>query len=162
CCETASALVCGFLILRLSNFVPIQKFGLLTTITIAAALVNDLVLLPALLATKRIITLWDLLYLRLGKDPHKTIPLFDGLRPSQAKIVTLMGELKKFSKGQHVIRTGDKGDEMYLLLTGAADVIINPMTHAKRVRTLQRGDVLGEMELICDSVRITHVLTKTG
>ena len=154
----STALGLGFLTLLFSNFVPIQKFGLLTTITIAAALVNDLVLLPALLATTRIITLWDLLYLRLGKDPHKTIPLFDGLRPSQAKIVTLMGELKKFSKGQHVIRTGDKGDEMYLLLTGAADVIINPMTQAKRVRTLQRGDVLGEMALIGDHVRTADVV----
>jgi CRP-like cAMP-binding protein len=69
-----------------------------------------------------------------------------------------MGELKKFSKGQHVIRTGDKGDEMYLLLTGAADVIINPMTQAKRVRTLQRGDVLGEMALIGDHVRTADVV----
>jgi len=154
----SAALGLGFLTLLFSNFVPIQKFGLLTAITIAAAFVNDLVLLPALLATTRIITLWDLLYLKLGKDPEKTIPLFDGLRPSQAKIVTLMGELKKFSKGQHVIRTGEKGDEMYLLLTGAADVIINPTTQAKRVRTLQRGDVLGEMALIGDHVRTADVV----
>jgi len=154
----STALGLGFLTFLFSNFVPIQKFGLLTAITIAAAFVNDLVLLPALLATTRIITLWDLLYLRLGKDPQKTIPLFDGLRPSQAKIVTLMGELKKFSKGQHVIRTGERGDEMYLLLSGAADVIINPTTQAKRVRTLQRGDVLGEMALIGDHVRTADVV----
>ncbi len=154
----SAALGLGFLTLLFSNFVPIQKFGLLTSITIAAALVNDLVLLPALLATTRIITLWDLLYLKLGKDPHKTIPLFDGLRPSQAKIVTLMGELKKFAKGEHIIRTGEKGEEMYLLLTGAADVIINPTTQARRVRTLQRGEVLGEMALIGDHVRTADVV----
>jgi hypothetical protein len=43
-----------------------------------------------------VITLWDVLYLKLGRDPHKTIPLFAGLRPFQAKIVTLMGELKTY------------------------------------------------------------------
>jgi predicted RND superfamily exporter protein len=151
-------LVLGFLTLGTSNFVPIQAFGLLSAATIVIGVIGELLLLPAMLATTRIITLWDLLYLKLGKDPHKTIPLFDGLRSYQAKIVTLMGELKKFPKGQHVIRTGDTGNEMYLLLSGAADVIINPTTQAKRVRTLQRGDVLGEMALIGDHVRTADVV----
>ena len=56
------------------------------------------------------------------------------------------------------MRTGDKGEEMYLLLTGAADVIINPTTQAKRVRTLQRGEVLGEMALIGNHVRTADVV----
>lgn len=151
-------LVLGFLTLGTSNFVPIQEFGLLSAATIVIGVIGELLLLPALLATTRIITVWDLLNLKLGNDPHKTIQLFAGLRPLQARIVTLMGELKKFPKGQHVIRTGDKGDEMYLLLSGVADVIINPTTQAKRVRTLQRGDVLGEMALIGDHVRTADVV----
>jgi len=151
-------LVLGFLTLGTSTFVPIQEFGLLSSATIVIGVIGELLLLPALLATTRIITVWDLMYLKLGKDPQKTIPLFDGLRPSQAKIVTLMGELKKFAKGQHVIRTGEKGEEMYLILTGAADVIINPTTQAKRVRTLERGAVLGEMALIGDHVRTADVV----
>jgi predicted RND superfamily exporter protein len=151
-------LVLGFLTLGTSNFVPIQAFGLLSATTIVIGVIGELLLLPALLATTRIITLWDLLYLKLGKDPHKTIPLFAGLRSSQAKLVTLMGELKKFPKGQHIIRTGDTGNEMYLLLSGAADVIINPTTQARHVRTLQRGDVLGEMALIGDHVRTADVV----
>jgi predicted RND superfamily exporter protein len=151
-------LVLGFLTLGTSRFVPIQAFGLLSAATIVIGVIGELLLLPALLATTRIITLWDLLYLKLGKDPHKTIPLFDGLRSHQAKIVTLMGELKKFPKGQHIIRTGDSGNEMYLLLSGAADVIINPKTQARRVRTLRRGDVLGEMALIGNHVRTADVV----
>jgi len=151
-------LLLGFLTLGTSGFVPIQEFGLLSAATIVIGVVGELLLLPALLATTRIITVWDLLNLKLGQDPHKTIQLFDGLRPLQARIVTLMGELKKFPKGQHIIRTGDTGKEMYLLLSGGADVIINPTTQAKRVRTLQRGDVLGEMALIDDHVRTADVV----
>jgi predicted RND superfamily exporter protein len=154
----SALLVLGFLTLGTSTFVPIQEFGLLSSATIVIGVIGELLLLPALLTTTRIITVWDLMYLKLGKDPQKTIPLFDGLRPSQAKIVTLMGELKKFAKGQHVIRTGEKGEEMYLILAGAADVIINPTTQAKRVRTLERGDVLGEMALIGDHVRTADVV----
>ena len=148
----------GFLTLGTSTLVPLQEFGLLSAATIVVGVIGELLLLPAMLATTRIITVWDLLNLKLGKDPHKTIPLFEGLRPLQARIVTLMGELKKFAKGQHIIRHGEKGEEMYLLLSGAADVIINPNTQPRRARTLQRGDVLGEMALIGDHIRTADVL----
>jgi len=154
----STALGLGFLTLLFSNFVPIQKFGLLTAITIAAAFVNDLVLLPALLATTRIITLWDLLYLKLGKDPHKTIGLFEGLRPSQAKIVTLMGELKAFPHGQPIIRQGERGDEMYVIINGTADVFLNSSVQRRRVRQLKRGDVFGEMGLIGQHERTADVI----
>ncbi len=156
----SAALGLGFLTLLFSNFVPIQKFGILTAITIAAAFVNDLVLLPALLATTRIITLWDVAALRLGKDPHKTIPLFAGLRPSQAKIVTLMGKLKTYAPGQPIIQQGEIGDEMYILITGTADVFINPDVQRKLVRTLTRGDVFGEMGLIRHHQRAADVIAK--
>jgi CRP-like cAMP-binding protein len=148
----------GFLTLLFSNFVPIQKFGLLTTITIVAAFVNDLVLLPALLATTRIITVWDLLYLKLGKDPHKTIGLFAGLRPAQAKIVTLMGELKTFPHGQAIIRKGDVGNEMYVMINGTADVFLTSDTQRRRVRQMKRGDVFGEMGLIGHHERTADVI----
>jgi hypothetical protein len=154
----SAALGLGFLTLLFSNFVPIQKFGLLTTITIAAAFVNDLVLLPALLATTRIITVWDLLYLKLGKDPHKTIGLFAGLRPSQAKIVTLMGELKTFPQGQPIIRRGEMGDEMYVMVSGTADVFLPSATQSRRVRQLKRGNVFGEMGLIGHHERTADVI----
>ena len=136
----------------------IQKFGFLTALTMAAAFVNDLVLLPALLATTRIITLWDLLYLKLGKDPHKTVGLFKGLRPSQAKIVTLMGELKAFSQGQHIVRQGEIGTEMYVLINGTADVILNASDHPRHLNTLGRGDVFGEMGLIRHHERTADVI----
>jgi predicted RND superfamily exporter protein len=154
----SAALGLGFLTLLFSNFVPIQKFGVLTAITIAAAFVNDLVLLPALLATTRIITLWDVIALRLGEDPHRTIPLFSGLRPSQAKIVTLMGELKTFPRGKPIIREGEIGDEMYVLIKGTANVFINSSTQRRMVRTLRRGDVFGEMGLIRHNERTADVV----
>ena len=45
--------------------------------------VSNVVLLPALLAQTRIVTLWDLLFVKFGKDPHKTVRLFHGLRRAQ-------------------------------------------------------------------------------
>jgi predicted RND superfamily exporter protein len=153
-----AALGLGFMVFFFSSFVPIQKFGFLSALTVAVAFVNDLVLLPALLATTRIITLWDLLYLKLGKDPDKTIGLFEGLRPSQAKIVTLMGELKVFPDGQAIVRQGELGNEMFVIIGGKAEVRVNVNGHSRVVRELNRGDVFGEMGLIRHHVRTADVV----
>jgi len=154
----STALGLGFMVFLFSNFVPIQKFGFLTALTVAVAFVNDLMLLPALLATTRIITLWDLLYLKLGKDPHKTIGLFEGLRPSQAKLVTLMGELKVFPDGEAIVRQGELGNEMFVLIGGKAEVRVNINNQSRKVGELNRGDVFGEMGLIRHHKRTADVV----
>src|SRR5262249_6144266 len=113
---TTIALFFGFLTFALSSFVPIQNFGTLAGITMATALCVNLVMLPTLLTTTKIITLWDLLGVKLGSDPARTIPLFAGLRPAQARIVVLMGELRRFRPGETIVRKGERGDEMYVII----------------------------------------------
>lgn len=154
----SSALGLGFMVLTFSSFVPIQTFGFLTALTVITTLVNDLVLLPTLLGTTRIITLWDLLYLKLGRDPHKTIGLFEGLRPSQAKIVALMGDLRKFPRGQAIIHQGESGNEMFVLITGGAEVRLNVDGHSRVLRQVGRGDVFGEMGLVRHHNSIADVI----
>src|SRR5207247_874927 len=93
----------------------------LAGVAMATSLGANLVLLPALLATTKIITLWDLLGVKLGDDPAQTIPLFAGLRPSQARIVVLMGELRHFQPGEAIVRRGERGDEMYVIIAGTIE-----------------------------------------
>jgi hypothetical protein len=155
---TTSALLLGFLVFGLSSFVPIRDFGLLTAVTLAISLVANLALLPALLATSKIITLWDLVGVRLGEEPTRTIPMFEGLRPSQARVVVLMGEVRRFEPGQHVIRQGEEGKEMYVLLNGKADVLVGGEAAKQRIAQLGRGDVCGEMGLVRHNLRGADVV----
>ncbi len=145
---TTVALALGFLTFAFSSFIPIQDFGRLSSVTMVTALGANLVLLPALLATVKIITLWDLLGVKLGEDPARTIPLFAGLRPSQARVVTLMGDLKRFKPGQAIVRQGERGDDMYVIINGLADVWIGDGRGRQRIAEMQRGDVFGEMGLV--------------
>jgi uncharacterized protein len=149
----------GFLVLSVSTFVPIQEFGWLSAVTIVVGTASELVLLPALLATTKIITLWDVLYLKLGPEPHRTIPLFASLRPMQAKIVALMASLRSYPAGTPVVRQGDVGQEMFVIINGRADVFVNVNGHAQRVRGLGRGDVFGEMGLIRRHERTADVIS---
>jgi uncharacterized protein len=141
--------------------VPIQDFGKLSSITMATALGANLVLLPALLATFKIITIWDLLGVKLGQDPARTIRLFEGLRPSQARVVVLMGDLRKFAPGQAVVRQGERGDEMYVIIQGAAEVWLAANGDRRQIANLKRGDVFGEMGFVSGNERTADVVAST-
>ncbi len=152
------ALFLGFLTFAFSSFVPIQQFGVLTGVTMATALVTNLVLLPAVLATTKIITVWDLLAVKLGRDPARTIPLFAGLRPAQARIVILMGEIKRFAPGEAIVRRGEMGDEMYVIIQGGVDVFVGDGGERRAIAHHKRGDVFGEMGLVRRNVRSADVV----
>ncbi len=112
------ALAAGFLIVCLSNFQPVQHFGLLSSVTMGVALLTELFLSPALVTTTKIITVWDLLFLKLGPEPQKQIPLFAGLRPFQAKIVALMGRLGSVARDDFIARHGEMKAELYVRAEG--------------------------------------------
>jgi len=72
--------------------------------------------------------------------------------------VTLMGELNTFPYGQAIIRNGDTGNEMYVMINGTADVFLTFDTQRRRVRQMKRGDVFGEMGLIGHHERTADVI----
>lgn len=150
---TSLALAGAFLIVALSNFGSVRDFGKLASMTMVIALVSDLILTPAVLMSTKIITLWDLMYLKLGPDPQKQIPLFTGLSNLQAKIVVLMARLTEATRDSLITRAGEKKEEMYVLLSGRAEV----RRGATRL-PLARGDVIGEMGLVRGQPRSADVV----
>jgi len=142
---TSIALCAGFLVVCQSNFIPIRHFGILASITMVVALIADLLITPALLMTAHIVTVWDLMYTRLGPEPHHEIPLFRGLRPFQAKIVVLMGQLAKASPGTLITKKGELKVELYVILNGEVQM---RQEDGRVLRSMGRGDVIGEMGLV--------------
>src|SRR5205809_4477462 len=155
---TTIALFFGFLTSGFSSFVPIQNFGILAGVTMVTSLGANLVLLPALLSTTKIITLWDLLGVKLGDDPAATIPLFADLRPAQARIVVLMGDLRHFAPGETIFRRGEIGEEMYVIIGGRTEVFVGDGAGRQRINELKRGDVFGEMGLVRHAERTADVV----
>jgi hypothetical protein len=140
------ALAAGFAALCLTSFQPIRYFGFLAGLTVLLALLADIVVTPALVMTTRLITLWDLLYLKLGPQPEKEIPLFEGLRPFQARMVVLMARLASGAPGSFITQRGELKSELYVLLSGRVD--FRRRAGERVIRQLGRGDVIGEMGLV--------------
>jgi CRP-like cAMP-binding protein len=69
-----------------------------------------------------------------------------------------MGELRSFRAGEPIIRKGETGDAMYVLIDGAAEVRVEVGGKSRTVRTVRRGDVFGEMGLIRRHERTADVV----
>jgi len=150
---TTLAISVGFSILTLSSFTPTAVFGLMMMITMVSALVGDAILLPSLLLHAELVTLWDLIRLRLGKDPERGIPLFKGLSRTEIHCILMAGTLIPADVGQVLLRRGDQSDAMYALVSGELDVLADPFidwdaSAREPIARLQAGDIVGEMGLI--------------
>jgi len=152
---TTVALSAGFLVVCLSHFRPVQYFGVLSSLTMATALLADLFITPAIARATRIITLWEVLFVVVGPDPHKQIPLFRGLWAFQAKIAALLTHLAKAPAGTELARHGEQSGAMYVMLSGLAEV---RRGNGPPLRQLARGDVIGEMGLLRGRPRSADVV----
>jgi hypothetical protein len=150
----ALALAGGFLALVFSSYPSFQWFGVLGCLTIGAAFVANLLVLATRVLNMRLITIPDVVLVRVGNLDD--IPLFEGLRPFQAKIVVLTGRLASAEPGDAITRKGEVKSELYVLLNGAADV--RDSSRGTSIGTLGRGDVIGEMGLVRDLPRSADVL----
>ncbi|MBV8062378.1 MAG: MMPL family transporter, partial [Nevskia sp.] len=70
-----AALCLGFLVFTGSELRNQVQFGALAAWTLFCAWIADMTLTPALGSRLRIVTLWDMLRLDLGRSPQHTIPL---------------------------------------------------------------------------------------
>jgi CRP-like cAMP-binding protein len=123
------------------------EFGWLAAGTLVAAGIADLTFNPALTSRVKIVTLWDVLTLDLGENPHEVIPLFHGFSKWQARIVALMTEIVEVREGHRLMQTGQKSDGMYLVIEGQLESSIERDGARVTLNRHGRGDVLGEVGL---------------
>jgi predicted RND superfamily exporter protein len=144
---TTLALCLGFLCMTMSDMQTQFEFGLLATATLLAAWLIDMTLTPALASKMKIVTLWEVLRLDLGQEPHKSIPLFRGLSSKQARVAALLAEIKEYQPGDKIFARGDKGEHMYVVIEGNLVVTLNNNDGAVLTREMGRGSIVGEVAL---------------
>ena len=165
---TTMTICAGFSILAFSSFKPTATLGIMLVFIMISALAGDILLLPALMLHVELVTLWDLVRVKMGKDPQEGIPLFRGLKRGQLRALMASGALRKIGPGQVLFNKGDPSDFMYAIVSGAFDVV-DPepcggnLGICKRIAQLHTGDVVGEMGFFRAAPRsATVVATEEG
>lgn len=145
---TSVTLFLGFSVVSFSKFQPIFHFGILTACTFIICASGDLFMLPSILRYVKIITLWELLDIKLGKDPKKKIKIFEGLSNRQARIAALMGRIQSFHKDSLIIQEGDVGEEMFVVIRGKVEIYSGDWDNRMSIAILGPGDNFGEMAVV--------------
>jgi hypothetical protein len=159
---TSVALACGFAVLMLSNFVPSIYFGLLAALVMIYALLTDLFVNPIMLLSIQLITVWDYVALKFKKAVLDESLILKNLSYSEAKKLVLLGSIRKASAREYIFHQGEKGEEMYLILSGRVKVLAEgEKGEANVLNILEQGELFGEMALLGEGVRTAAVHAET-
>ena len=86
----------------------------------------------------------------------RAIPLFADLSDEDLEAVSQVGHPRSFSAGEAIVEQGTKGDAMYVMLGGRAEVDVGGRFHV-----LKAGDFFGEMALLDGGPRTATVTSTT-
>ena len=91
----------------------------------------------------------------------RSIPLFAKIEPSKLKLLAFTAQRLTFNADESLFHQGDIGDAAYIIVDGAADVIIETPDGPLKVAILDRNDIVGEIAILCDVPR-TATVTATS
>jgi predicted RND superfamily exporter protein len=142
---TTLAICVASLALVGSPLETISWLGTTTAAALALAWLCDFLLTPALCVGLRVVTLWDTLSLDLGVRPQASIPLLAGLSTPQCRIFAQMASVRTVEAGQPLLRSGEAGREMFLVIDGLLEASVETPMGRVVLGRFKRGDLLGEV-----------------
>jgi predicted RND superfamily exporter protein len=155
------SLAAGFSTLIFSKFVPIAQFGALSAFVMVIAFGTELFITPLTLSSVRLITMWDAIGLELRDRLIKQSVLFEGMSKLQIRRLILMSNMLDAKAGERLIREGDPGDKMYVVINGELSVSRTHNGKRMDIAKLEPGDIFGELALVSSHPRTADVFAAT-
>ncbi|MEQ8396200.1 cyclic nucleotide-binding domain-containing protein [Thalassobaculum sp.] len=87
----------------------------------------------------------------------RNIPLFAKIEPAKLKLLAFTSERLTYQPTQTMCHQGDIGDAAYIIIDGEAVVRIGTSAGEIEVARLGKGDVVGEIAILCDVPRTATV-----
>ncbi len=99
----------------------------------------------------------------INREAHMLagIPFFAGMDRSRLKLLAFASNALRLEAGETLFRQGDKGESAYVVLSGEMNVIVDGADGAKTVATFGRGELFGELALLCDVPRTATLTAKS-
>ncbi len=103
----------------------------------------------------------DLWYFLSARLHQRDIPLFAGLDEDDISRFLKAGTVIKCAAGDKIIRAGEVGHEMFMLLSGAAEVRYRHQGREYSLATFGRGQIFGEIAFLTSLPRTADVMAMT-
>lgn len=88
-------------------------------------------------------------------------PLFAGVDPKRLRLLAFMSENLTYRAGELLFDQGDEADSAFVVLSGAASVLIEIAGEKREVAEIGAKQVFGEMAVLCDIPRTAAIGAKT-
>jgi monovalent cation:H+ antiporter-2, CPA2 family len=88
----------------------------------------------------------------VGLTSLRAMPLFAGVSEHDLQSILKMGRLRSYEPGQSIVRRGELGDALYVILRGTASVEV-----VGDSQSIDQGHVFGEMALMGGKERTATV-----
>ena len=103
---------------------------------------------------------FDLLRERVPSDPLHSVGLLHGLERAEADRFLARATLVQAAPGDHIVREGEPGDTLFVILSGLAEVV-RAEAPDRPVGVLGAGDLFGEVGFLTAQPRIASVVART-
>ena len=155
------ALSIGFGILLLSNFTVVAQFGALAAVTMLFSIYANLLITPIIMTRVRLVGLYQIIGMTIDKKVLEESPLFKNMTNYQRRKAVLISELGEFEEGDLLVEQGTIGRDMYMILSGEAEVIRHDGNESRTLATLLPGTIFGEIGYIRETERTADVKALT-
>jgi uncharacterized protein len=152
------SLALGFGILIFSNFTIVAQFGALAAATMLFSIFANLLITPIIMSRIRLIGLYQILAMSIDRNVLDGSPLLQNMTDYQRRKAILISELHEFEKGELLVEQDTIGRDMYLILSGEAEVIRRDNGESRSLAVLKPGQIFGEIGYIRETERTADVV----
>ena len=92
----------------------------------------------------------------------RRVPLFERLEPEDLQRVAALADERSFPAGEPIVREGDVGNELFVILEGQVRVDKeDPDGSTRAIRTYEEGEHFGELAVLLEQPRVATVVAVT-
>lgn len=87
----------------------------------------------------------------------KRIPLFAKVEPAKLKLMAFASERAQYQAGDQLFHQGDAADAAFIILGGAADILVDTPNGPLKVAEVGPGAFVGEIAILIDVPRTATI-----
>ncbi len=87
----------------------------------------------------------------------KNLSIFSGLNDNEINDILYRCSTKEINARDFLFHQGDRGDDMYILLKGQVEVLVDSNGELARITTLGEGSVIGELAVLTSENRTATI-----